>query len=196
MNASIPVQAGDALVIVDVQNDFLPGGALVVPRGDEVVPALNLCISLFEQRGLPVFVTRDWHPLNHCSFQAQGGRWPRHCVAFSRGAEFSPQLKLPVSTVIISKASLADREAYSPFEGTGFAEKLRAANVRRLFVGGLATDYCVLKTVLDARKNGFEVFLLRDAVRAVNVHPDDGEKAEHEMLHHGAVPIEANQLAV
>jgi nicotinamidase/pyrazinamidase len=188
-------QRGDALVIVDVQNDFLPGGALAVPRGDEVIPPLNRYIDIFQQRGLPIFATRDWHPPNHCSFREQGGRWPRHCVMSSEGANISPDLKLPANVVVISKGSTPEREAYSGFEGTNLEEKLRAAQIKRLFVGGLATDYCVLKTVLDARRLGFEVFLLRDAIRAVNAQAGDGERAEGKMLKAYAVPITLNQFA-
>lgn len=195
MSGTVSSQSGDALVIVDVQNDFLPGGALAVPHGDEVIPVLNRYLDLFEQRGLPIFATRDWHPENHCSFQQQGGPWPRHCVMFSDGAKFSSRLNLPPATVVISKPSTADRETYSAFEGTDFEQRLRAANVARLFVGGLATDYCVLNTVLGARARGFDIMLLRDAVRAVNAQPGAGQKAEQEMSRSGAVPIDLSQLA-
>jgi nicotinamidase/pyrazinamidase len=194
MNATISAQAGDALIVVDVQNDFLPGGALAVPHGDEVVPVLNRYFARFVEHKLPVFATRDWHPANHCSFRSQGGPWPRHCVMYTYGADAPPQLKLPAGAVIIEKPCCANRETYSPFEGTDFDQQLRAANVRRLFVGGLATDYCVLHTVLSARQRGFEVFLLRDAVRAVNVQPEDGRKAEEEMRRSGAVALELKAL--
>jgi nicotinamidase/pyrazinamidase len=194
MKTTISPHSGDALVIVDLQTDFLPGGALAVPHGDEVIPALNHYIALFEQRGLPIFATRDWHPANHCSFQGQGGPWPQHCVMFSQGAEFSPRLKLPASAIVISKPSVADRETYSAFEGTDFAERLREMKCKRLFIGGLATDYCVLNTVLGALESGFEVFLLCDAIAAVNARPDNGRKAEEEMFRRGAMPIELHQL--
>ena len=184
------LQRDDVLVVVDMQNDFLPGGALGVPHGDEVVPVLNRYIERFVRRNLPVFATRDWHPANHCSFRTQGGPWPKHCVINSYGSEFPPQLKLPPNTIIVSKPCVADRETYSAFEGTNFEKQLRSVGARRLFIGGLATDYCVLNTVLGARQRGFEVLLLRDAVRAVNVHPDDGSNAEQEMVARGAVPLE------
>ncbi|BCX88874.1 nicotinamidase/pyrazinamidase [Methylomarinovum tepidoasis] len=182
----IALQAHDALLIVDVQRDFLPGGALPVPKGDEVVPVLNRYIERFTRRGLPVFATRDWHPPNHCSFRDQGGPWPPHCVAGTEGAEFADGLRLPKDTIIVSKATAPEREAYSGFEGTDLAARLKDRGIRRLFVGGLATDYCVLNTVRDAIRHGFEVFLLTDAIRAVNVHPEDERKALEEMRRFGA----------
>lgn len=189
------LRPGDALLIVDVQNDFLPGGALGVPQGDQVVPVLNRYIARFVEHRLPVFATRDWHPANHCSFRIQGGPLPRHCVMNSYGADAPPQLRLPASAVTVCKPCIADRETYSAFDGTDFEGRLREAGIRRLFVGGLATDYCVLHTVLAARRRGFDVLLLRDAVRAVNVHPEDGAKAEQEMIAGGALPLELAGLA-
>ena len=186
-------QPGDALLIVDVQNDFLPGGSLAVPRGDEVVPALNRYLRAFY--GLPVYATRDWHPERHCSFRAQGGLWPPHCVAGTLGAEFAAALQLPPSAVIVSKATTAEQDAYSGFQGTDLDARLRAANVRRLFVGGLATDYCVLGTVRDALRFGYEVLLLIDAIRAVDVQPGDGLRAEAEMLSLGAQRITVEEIA-
>jgi nicotinamidase/pyrazinamidase len=178
---------GDALIVVDVQNDFLPGGALAVPKGDEVVAALNRYAALFASRQLPVFATRDWHPPDHCSFRAQDGPWPPHCVAGTPGAEFAPGLVLPPHTAVVSKATTPGRDAYSGFAGTELDAMLRAAGVRRVYVGGLATDYCVLNTVKDARAHGYEVVLLRDAIRAVEVQPGDGLRAEEEMTRLGAV---------
>lgn len=176
-----------ALIIVDVQNDFLPGGALAVSHGEEVVPVLNRYIAQFEQQKLPIFATRDWHPPNHCSFRTQGGPWPVHCVVHSRGAEFAPSLRLPKSAMVISKPSASDKETYSGFEGTDLEGQLRRAGVSSLFIGGLATDYCVLNTVKDALHRGFKVTLLRKAIRPVNVEADDGVKAENEMVRLGAV---------
>ncbi len=180
---------GDALIVVDVQNDFLPGGRLAVPRGDEVVAPLNQYLRAFHARGLPIYATRDWHPPDHCSFAPQGGPWPPHCVAGSEGAAFAAGLALPPETVVISKATTAAKDAYSGFEGTDLAARLRAQGVRRAFTGGLATDYCVLNTVRDALEEGFEVYLLTDAIRAVDVKPGDGAQAEAEMRRLGAKPI-------
>jgi nicotinamidase/pyrazinamidase len=194
-SANVTLNPGDACIAVDVQKDFLHGGALAVPRGDEVIPVLNEYLTRFAARRLPVFATRDWHPPDHCSFHAQGGPWPVHCVAGTTGAEFASALNLPRDTTIISKPSAADRETYSAFEGTDLEARLRAAGVQRLFIGGLATDYCVLNTVNDACRLGFDTFLLRDAIRAVNVQPDDGERAELEMRYSGAEPLELHQLA-
>lgn len=186
---------GDVLIVVDVQNDFLPGGSLAVPQGDAVVAPLNRYAAAFAVRGLPIYATRDWHPANHCSFKAQGGPWPPHCVADSAGARFAPGLELPAQTTVISKAATADKDAYSGFEGTDLDDRLRAQGVQRVFVGGLATDYCVLNTVRDARRLGYETFLLTDAIRAVNVDPDDGRNAENEMRRLGARPCTLAQLA-
>jgi nicotinamidase/pyrazinamidase len=187
---------GDALVVVDVQNDFLPGGSLAVPRGDEVVVPLNRAIDAAVSRGVPVFATRDWHPENHCSFRARGGPWPPHCVQGTAGARIASALELPPSATLISKGTRPERDAYSGFDGTDLAERLRARGVRRVVVGGLATDYCVKSTVSDALDRGFEVLWLADAVRAVEVNAGDGERAEREMIARGARPIRAADLKV
>ncbi|MBW1816329.1 MAG: isochorismatase family protein [Deltaproteobacteria bacterium] len=186
---------GDALIVVDLQNDFLPGGSLEVPGSREIVDLVNRYIALFDSKGLPVYATRDWHPKGHASFKDQGGPWPEHCVQGEKGAQFSIELKLPESCVIISTASELDRDAYSGFEGTDLNERLRKEGVGRLFICGLATDYCVFHTVKDAGINGYETFLLEDAVRAVNVQPDDGEKAIKEMTRLGAVSISISDLS-
>lgn len=183
------IGAGDALIVVDVQNDFLPGGALAVPAGDRVLPVLTQWLDRFAQQDLPVFATRDWHPRDHCSFQARGGPWPPHCVAGTIGADFPPRLRLPESAQVVSKATDRDKDAYSGFAGTDLAQRLRAAGARRLFVGGLATDYCVLQTVKDALGEGLAVVLLLDAIRAVDLSPGDGEAAIAQMLEQGAQPL-------
>lgn len=185
---------GDALIIVDLQRDFLPGGALPVPQGDEVVPVINAYIGLFKDKGLPIVATRDWHPPNHCSFKDRGGPWPPHCVQGTPGAQFAPGLELPPDALIVSKATDPQEEAYSGFQGTDLHERLKSMGVRRLFVGGLATDYCVLSTVKDALSLGYRVFLLRDAVRAVDAHPGDGDRAVEEMVSLGAVPVEIEEV--
>jgi len=185
---------GDALVIVDLQRDFLPGGALPVPLGDQVIPVMNAYIRLFRERELPVIATRDWHPHDHCSFRDQGGLWPPHCVQGTPGAEFAEYLDLPEDAIVISKATRPDEEAYSGFQGTALDERLRELGVKRLFVGGVATDYCVLSTVKDALAMGYEVCLLKDAIRAVDVQPGDGERAEKEMESLGAVSVTLEDL--
>lgn len=194
-DSTIRLQRGDALIAVDVQNDFLPGGSLAVPQGDAVVPALNHYLAAFVVRALPVFATRDWHPPNHCSFKAQGGIWPPHCVAATSGAEFARGLALPQTAVVISKAATPEADAYSGFGGTDLAARLRAGGTTRLFIGGLATDYCVLNTVTDALAEGFEVLLLADAIRAVDVKPGDGARAQGEMQKLGARSIRYEDLA-
>jgi len=191
----LSLQAGDALLIVDLQNDFLPCGSLAVPQGDAVIAPLARTIALFTAAGLPVYATRDWHPPDHCSFSDRGGPWPPHCIAGTPGAEIAAALPLPADAVIIDKATTPDQDAYSGFEGTDLAERLRAAGVRRLFVGGLATDYCVLNTVRDALAAGFEVVLLGDAVRAVDVKPGDGERALAEMQAGGARLADSGRLS-
>jgi nicotinamidase/pyrazinamidase len=190
-----PFRRGDALLLVDVQNDFLPGGALAVPGGDEVVPLLNQYLAHFAREGLPVFASHDWHPEDHCSFHRQGGSWPPHCVRHTLGAAAAAGLELPAGVAMVAKGTERDTEAYSAFTGTDLEARLRAAQVRRLYVGGLATDYCVLQTVRDALRRGFAVFLLRDAIRAVNLEPGDGARAEEEMSALGAVSLEIDALA-
>lgn len=186
MKKPINISKADALVITDVQVDFLPGGALPVPEGDQVIPVLNDYIKIFGKIGTAIFATRDWHPPNHISFTTQGGSWPPHCVQLSEGARFHPDLKLPEGTVVISKAMDALKESYSSFDSTDLAHTLELQGIYRLFVGGLATDYCILNTVLDARKLGFETVLLSDAVRGINLKPNDVEKAIEKMIAKGA----------
>lgn len=187
MKIPVRFEEGDGLLLVDVQNDFCPGGALPVPEGDRIVPVLNRHIEAAVRAGIPVFASRDWHPAGHCSFKEQGGPWPVHCVQNTWGAEFHPDLKLPESAEILSKGTRVDADSYSAFGGTGLDEKLKARGIRRLWIGGLAQDVCVRATVLDARKLGYEVHVLRDATRPVNVRPDDGERALREMQEAGAV---------
>jgi len=185
----------DALLVADIQNDFLPGGALGIRGGDDIVPVLLNYIDRFHSKGLPIFLTRDWHPPNHCSFRSQGGPWPPHCIAGSPGSLPPRAFETPLSAVIIYKAIDADREAYSAFQDTALGRHLKAIGVQRLFIGGLATDYCVLNTVKDARAAGYEVRLLMDGIKAVNLQPDDGPKAEQEMIRLGAVPVRLEAVA-
>jgi nicotinamidase/pyrazinamidase len=186
----------DALLIADIQNDFLPGGALGITGGDEIIPTLSNYVRLFQTHSLPIFLTRDWHPPDHCSFQSQGGPWPVHCVAGSPGSLAPSSFAMPPAAVIIYKAVDRDREAYSAFQGTTLDRHLRALTVRRLFVGGLATDYCVLNSVKDARALGYDVCLLMDGIKAVNLQPDDGRRAEEEMIRLGAVPVRGELLGI
>ncbi len=179
----------DALIIVDVQVDFCPGGALPVPEGDKIVPILNRYIEKFDKIGALIVATRDWHPPNHSSFKTYGGPWPPHCIQGTNGAKFHPNLRLPKRTKIISKATDPRKEAYSGFEGTNLGEELKKAGVKRVFVGGLAIEYCVKSTVLDALKHSFEVFLLEDAIKGIGAKPGDIEKAIKEMLREGAKKI-------
>lgn len=179
-------RSGDALIVVDLQNDFLPGGSLAVPGGDAVIAPINRYAKLFSERALPVFATRDWHPPDHCSFKARGGPWPPHCVAGTRGAEFAASLAVPETAQVVSKATESGRDAYSGFQATTLERQLRAKGVKRVFVAGLATDYCVLATTRDALAAGFEAVVLTDAVRAVNAAPGDGERALGEMRALGA----------
>lgn len=194
MNPLSPVH-GDALVVIDLQNDFLPGGALGVAGGDEVIPVMGQYLRLFHERSLPIFATRDWHPRDHVSFRERGGPWPPHCVADTVGAAFAPGLRLPPATSVISKGDEADREAYSGFEGTDLGSRVERAGIRRLYVGGLATDYCVLATARDARAAGLDVVVLADASRAVNVQPGDGEAALAELRELGATIATFDEVA-
>ena len=174
-----------ALIVVDVQNDFCPGGALAVERGDEVVGPLNRLIAEFLRRGEPVYKSRDWHPARTKHFSAYGGTWPVHCVQGTRGAEFHEGLLDDPRVRVVSKG-LGDEDNYSAFDGTALAEELRRAGVREVWVGGLATDYCVKQTVLDALREGFRVRALREAMRAVNLQPGDDQRALEEMRAAGA----------
>jgi nicotinamidase/pyrazinamidase len=185
---------GDALILVDVQNDFLPGGSLAVPEGDQIIPLLNDVIQLFKSFNLPIFATRDWHPEDHCSFEAQGGMWPVHCVAGSVGAAFPESLDLTDDIAIISKARDPQEKAYSGLENTDLDKRLKTLNINCVWVGGLATDYCIINTVLDLISLGYQVNLLTDAIRAVNVKPEDGKNAEREMIALGARPIKIENL--
>lgn len=181
-----------ALIAVDVQGDFLPGGALAVPRGDEVVEPLTRAAAAV---GL-VVATRDWHPPDHVSFVARGGPWPPHCVAGTPAAAIHPDVDR-LAALVVSKGSDPDADAYSGFQGTHLAELLRALGVRRLVIGGLATDYCVRATALDAVAAGFEVTVLEDAVRAVDATPGDGERALEEMRSAGVrIATSASLLSV
>ncbi|MEX0761042.1 MAG: nicotinamidase [Dehalococcoidia bacterium] len=185
----------DALIIVDVQNDFCPGGSLGVENGDGVARTLSGLAQKFRRSGARIFATQDWHPEGHSSFKEQGGPWPVHCVQGSEGAEFHPDLDLPVGTSIVRKGSDPKVDAYSGFLDSDLEEQIKRTGVKRLFVGGLTTDYCVLNTVLDARQLGFETYLLTDAVAAVNVNEDDDEAAIQKMKEAGAQETTTQEVA-
>ncbi|HOD50807.1 MAG TPA: nicotinamidase [Candidatus Hydrogenedentes bacterium] len=194
MEEVIRVQATDALIVVDIQKDFCRGGALAVEDGDAVVPVLNRLIPKF---GCVVF-TRDWHPVNHCSFddepRFEDKSWPPHCVADTPGAEFHKDLKLPSHAIVINTATEPDEEAYSGFHGTELKERLNERGVARVFVGGLATDYCVKYTVLDAIREGFEVVLVEDACRGIDIPRGTAAEALAEMRQTGAVLVRAEDV--
>jgi nicotinamidase/pyrazinamidase len=191
--AKIDVKAGDALIVVDVQNDFLPGGSLAVPAGNEIIPVLNRYIALFHAQGLPIFATRDWHPPDHCSFRRQGGPWPPHCIAGTAGAAFPTSLQLTSGTHIISKAAMPDKDAYSGFDDTQLDALLRSVAALRVFIGGVAAEYCVLNTVKDALRYGYVTFVLEDAVRAIDTDLNHG-RADAQMRQLGAIPIQLEML--
>ena len=180
-----------ALIVVDVQNDFCPDGALGISQGDRIVPALNRYIEKFSQAGRLIIVTRDWHPEKTSHFKNWGGPWPTHCVQHSRGAEFHPDLKFGAKAMIVSKGTEPDEDSYSAFHGrdaagTPLVALLRQAEIQRIYVGGLATDYCVKFTVLDALHSGFGAVVLCDAIRGVNLAADDSARALDEMRAAGA----------
>lgn len=180
-----------ALVVIDVQIDFLPGGALPVPTGDEVVPVLREYIRRFKAAGLPIIATRDWHPKKTKHFKEYGGQWPPHCVQGTKGAEFAPGLELPDDVVVTSAGVDPETEGYTSFEGHDeqgrpFEQALRDRDIDHLYVGGLATDYCVRWTVLDALARGFEVTLLVDAIRGIDLKRGDAKRAIAEMVTAGA----------
>ena len=194
--SAIHLDQGDALLIIDLQYDFLPGGALGVAGGHEVIAPINHLIELFQAQGLPIVASRDWHPDNHCSFGEQGGPWPPHCVAGSPGAEFAAELALPDDAIIVSKADTAAVDAYSAFGGTDLSAQLRAREVVRVTVCGLATDYCVLKTVTDALEEGFDTLVVPEAMCAVDVNPGDGTRAMDRMVARGAVPVRLGEIGM
>ena len=189
-----------ALLLVDVQNDFCPGGALSVPEGDSIVPVLNKYINLFVRNKLPVFASRDWHPQKTTHFKKFGGQWPQHCIHDTPGAAFHPVLRLPEDAIILSKGIEPDNDGYSAFqaidnEGKEFVGLLKENSIKELFIGGLATDYCVRWTVFDALQYGFRITVLEDAIKGVNLKPKDSEDAIKEMVALGAKKITFEKLS-
>lgn len=183
----------DALILVDIQNDFCIG-SLAVKNACSIIETANVYINLFQRKERPIVATRDWHPKNHSSFKEFGGLWPAHCIEGSFGAQFFRDLQLPGNSIIISKATNADKDAYSGFDGTILDNKLKDLSIKRLFVGGLATDYCVKATILDALYLNYTTFFLSDTSRAVNINPEDEICSINEMLKAGAILIDLNDL--
>jgi len=183
-----------ALLVVDVQNDFLQGGTLAVPGGDSIIPELNRVISAFSDAKLPIFFTRDWHPVNHCSFTAQGGVWPPHCVQGSVGAEICRDLHRPRSSVLINKGDRSSREAYSGFQGTDLAARLRRLGADDIYVGGLTTEYCVRTTIEDALREGFKAHVILNCVKGLEIHSGDSTAAIAEMEREGASIIKSSEV--
>lgn len=191
--------ARSALLVVDVQNDFCAGGALAVPGSDAVVNAINRYIADARRQGLPIYASRDWHPEVTSHFAPYGGAWPVHCVQESAGAQFHPDLELPDEATIVTKGDQADRHGYSAFEGhtpdgSDLLTDLRRRGITHLYVGGLATDYCVKHSVLDARRHGLDVTVLGDAIAGVDVAAGDADRAEADMRGSGATVADSAAL--
>lgn len=183
-----------ALLVVDVQNDFCSGGSLAVSEADKIIPNLNKYIKIFSQNKLPVFASRDWHPKKTVHFKKFGGVWPVHCVQNTKGAKFHPKLKLPKETIILSKGMDPEKDSYSAFQaldsnGMEFLNLLKYSGVREIFIGGLATDYCVKYSAIDALMNGLKVKLLMDVIKGVNLNPADSDEAIKVMERYGAKKI-------
>lgn len=183
-----------ALLIVDVQNDFSPGGALGVPEGDKIIPPINKYIKIFSQKKIPIFVTRDWHPVKTKHFKDFGGIWSVHCIQNSIGAAFHPKLKLPKDAIFLYKGMDPEKDSYSSFHaedisGMKFLNILKRLGIREIYIGGLATDYCIKYSAKDALKNGFKVNVLIDAIKGVNLKPKDSENAIKEIVKMGTKKI-------
>jgi nicotinamidase/pyrazinamidase len=188
-----------ALLIVDVQNDFCPGGALGVPEGDKIISAINKYIKIFAKKKLPVFATRDWHPVRTKHFKDFGGIWPVHCVQNTRGAQFHPDLKLPKNVILLYKGMDSEKDSYSSFQaedisGMGLPKLLKIQGINELYIAGLATDYCVKYTSVDALKHGFKVNILMDAIKGVNLKPKDSQNAIKKITKMGAKKIKFSNL--
>jgi nicotinamidase/pyrazinamidase len=180
-----------ALIVVDVQKDFCPGGALAAPGGDDIIPALNRYLADARARDITVYASRDWHPAMTSHFKEYGGEWPPHCVQGTDGAQFHPELKLPPDTIVVSKGDDPQRPGYSAFDGhtpqgKALLHDLRDRQIRRVYVTGIATDYCVKATALDAVQAGLEVRILPDAITGIDVRPGDAQRALDEMSAAGA----------
>jgi nicotinamidase/pyrazinamidase len=195
IQANMGQEAKRALIVVDIQRDFCPGGALPVTDGDKIIPVVNELVRAFEKAGLPVFFTRDWHPRNHISFRERGGPWPPHCVQNTPGASFHPSLAVPADARVIDKGTLQGEDAYSGFQGTDLAHELHDLHVKEIYVAGLATDYCVKNTVLDGAAKGFDTCVIADCVKGVNLKRTDSADALRTMLSRGAKQTTSGRLA-
>ncbi len=180
-------EPGDALLLVDPQNDFCPGGALPIEKGDQVMPVLNRWIGAAVATDTPIFVSRDWHPKGHPSFEEQGGEWPPHCLQDSEGAAFHPRLELPEDAVKVTKGVRFDQDQYSAFDQTGLADELRRRDIKRVWIGGLAQDVCVAATSIAGREEGFEVRRIKDATRPVT--PEGGRTSLERMKKAGVKTV-------
>ncbi|MGB5159372.1 isochorismatase family protein [Desulfobacterium sp. N47] len=183
-NIRLNMEPDDALIVVDVQNDFCPGGLLPIEDGHKIVPVINRWIEAAVTIGVHVYASRDWHPLGHPSFQDNGGLWPPHCIQDSHGARFHPDLILPASAIVITKGVRFDQDQNSAFDQTGLSFKLKKDGIKRLWVSGLAEDVCVLATVTDGLKDGFEVILISKATKPITIK--SGENARRNMRDAGA----------
>ncbi|MFQ5952082.1 MAG: bifunctional nicotinamidase/pyrazinamidase [Candidatus Omnitrophota bacterium] len=188
------VKTKKALLVVDIQNDFCPGGTLAVPEGDKVIPVLNKYIRLFSRKSFPVFASRDWHPKQTKHFKKHGGVWPVHCVQNTKGAAFHPKLKLPKSAIMLYKGMDPQKDSYSCFQAydsnnTRFTKILKDMGIKEFYIGGLATDYCVKWTTKDALRRGFKVKVLTDAVKGVDLRRGDSEKAIKQIVKRGAKKV-------
>lgn len=180
-----------ALLIVDVQNDFCPGGSLGIKDGDKIIPAINKYIKIFGSKKLPIFASRDWHPKKTAHFKKFGGVWPVHCVQNTKGAQFHSKLKLPKQAIIMSKGMDPEKDSYSVFQaqdsnGMSFLNRSKVFDINQIYIAGLATDYCVKYSTLDALKNGFRVKVLGNAIKGVNLKPDDSQRSLKQMVRAGA----------
>lgn len=201
MNGDLTVGNKSALIIVDMQNDFCPGGSLAVAGGDDIVPVINRYVEIFRERGLPVIASRDWHPRETGHFQGFGGPWPEHCVQGSFGAGFRAGLQLPPDLIVFSKGTEPDRDDYSALQGKDDSGGTMVGHLKRrgisdIYVCGLATDFCVLQTALEGLRLGFSVKILVDAVRGVDLQPGDSEQALDEMKSAGAILLTIEELPI
>jgi nicotinamidase/pyrazinamidase len=193
------MKAKKALLIIDLQNDFCPGGSLGVPGGDSILPVVNKYIKIFSRKKFPIFASRDWHPVRTKHFKDFGGIWPAHCIQGTKGAAFHPKLKLPKEAILLYKGMDPFQDSYSVFHsedisGRSFPAILNFLGIKELYIAGLATDYCVKFSVLDALKKGFKVKLLTDAIKGVNLKAGDAEKAIKEMEKKGARRIASSEI--